>query len=132
MTIPDIFLVVLQKYISSLQVYIPYVRTTFRYSHCSLGSQRYLWIFTGSGTKMRLPKQISIVYYGDQEPLINRNCQNQLMFLQGVSVQICIYRPKLLADIPINLGSHLMAITKNNDVSNLDQLSLDPSHLFQC
>ena len=32
---------------------------------------------------MRLSKQISIVYYGDQELLINRNCQNQLMFLQG-------------------------------------------------
>ena len=33
---------------------------------------------------MRLSKQFSIVYYGDQEPLINRNCQNQLMFLHGV------------------------------------------------
>ena len=83
-TIPDILVVALQKYISSLQVYIPYVRTTLRYSHSSLGSQRYLWISTGSGTKMRLSKQFSIAYYGDQELLINRNCQNQLMFLQGV------------------------------------------------
>ena len=32
---------------------------------------------------MRLSKQFSIVYYGDQEPLINHYCQNQLMFLQG-------------------------------------------------
>ena len=81
--IPAILIVLLQKYISSLQVYIPYIRTTLRYSNCLLGSQRYLWIFTGSGTEMRLSKQNSIVYYGDQKPLINRNCQNQLMFLQG-------------------------------------------------
>ena len=67
-----------------MQVYMPYIQTTLRYSNCLLGSQRYLWIFTGSGTEMRLSKQKSIVYYGDQKPLINRNCQNQLMFLQGV------------------------------------------------
>ena len=35
---------------------------------------------------MRLSKQFSIVYYGDQEPLINRNCQNQLMFLHRESM----------------------------------------------
>ena len=84
--IPDIFLVALQKYISFLPVYIPYVRTTLRYSQCSLRSPRYLWIFTGSGPKMRLSKQFSIVYYRHQELLINRNCTKRLMFLQSEEV----------------------------------------------
>ena len=47
---------------------------------------------------MRLSKQISIVYYGDQEPLINRNCQNQLMFLQGGLAQNTII---FCCEIPI-------------------------------
>ena len=87
--IPDIFLVALQKYISFLPVYIPYVRTTLTYFQCLLRSQRYLGIFTGSGPKMRLSKQFSIVYYRHQKLLINRNCPKRLMFLQGAIGHHC-------------------------------------------
>ena len=48
---------------------------------------------------MRLSKQNAIVYYGDQERLINRNCQNQLMFLQGVKVQLNSWENRIVHEI---------------------------------
>ena len=75
---------------------------------------------------MRLSKQNAIVSYGNQERLINRNCQKQLMFLQGVDAPLVLSKSSYSSQgvdtgFPIGGGRQVLGGAPNYNLAGFSQ-----------